>query len=134
MTETGSTFVRVFQPADVTQAAQARIALEGTGIPYFIHNGEYAHATGLPFSIGAQQIFVLVPDEHADEAREILGDWFRRDEPHRVSPASEAKGAERSVAAPFLFLLGLFGLAELAIALGRRLSKQQAAEDLAASE
>jgi hypothetical protein len=114
-----STFVRVWQPADVTQAAEARIALEGTGIPFFIQNEQYMHATGLPFSLGVAQIWVLVPEEHAGEASEILDDWFRRDP------------AVRAVAAPFLFLLGLVGLTELAIALGRRLSNRQSAEEAA---
>ena len=124
-------FVRVFQPADVTQAAEARLALQGSRIPFFIQNENYLHTTGLPFSIGAAQIFVLVPEEHVDDAREVLADWFERESPPAppAAPRAGSKGAVRAVAAPFLFILGLFGLAELAIALGRKLSNEQSAEE-----
>ena len=126
---TSDAFVRVFQPADVTQAAEARLALQGSGIPFFIQNAHYAQWTGLPFSIGAAQICVLVPEEHADEARDILAEWFQRDDTARTEPPPGSAGALRAFAAPFLFVLGMFGLAELAIALGRRLSNKQSAEE-----
>lgn len=68
--------MRVFQPATVLQIAEAKMALEGSGIPYFIHNENYMAATGVPFSLGAMQAFVLVPEDRAEEAVELLNDWF----------------------------------------------------------
>lgn len=71
-------FVRVFEPATVLEIVQVKLALEGSGIPYYIHNENYMAATGVPFSLGAMQAFVLVPEDRAKEASELLADWFGR--------------------------------------------------------
>lgn len=76
-----SGFVRVFQPADVTQAAQVKLALGAVGIPFVIENENYMNAVGLPYSIGAQRIYVLVPRDFAEDAREVLDDWFEGPDP-----------------------------------------------------
>lgn len=72
----GSRFVRVFQPAGPVEIAQARLALEGSGIPFYLDNENYMAATGVPFSIGVMQVFVMVPEDRAAEAAELLRDWF----------------------------------------------------------
>lgn len=69
-------FVRVFQPAGPVEIAQVRMALDGSGIPYFLDNEHYMTATGVPFALGVMQVSVLVPEELAEEATELLRDWF----------------------------------------------------------
>lgn len=71
-----SRFVRVYQPADQLEVAQVRMALEGARIPFFVQNEHFTAAYGLPYSMGAIQVFVMVPEDRADEAREALRDWF----------------------------------------------------------
>ena len=76
-----SRFVRVFQPAGPVEVAQARLALEGSGIPFYINNENYMTVTGVPFALGVMQVFVLVPEDRAEEAAELLRDWFGEADP-----------------------------------------------------
>lgn len=72
----GNDFVRVFQPSGVVEIAQAKMAMVGSGIPYYMENEHFLTAQGMPFSLGAMEVFVLVPEDRAVEARELLQDWF----------------------------------------------------------
>ena len=69
-------FVPVYQPAGPVEIAQTRLALEGAGIPYYLNNENYMSATGLPFALGAIEVLVFVPEDRAEEAAELLKDWF----------------------------------------------------------
>jgi len=71
-----SRFVRVYQPAGPVEIAQVRMALEGAEIPYYINNENYMSATGVPFALGAMEVAVLVPEDRAAEATELLREWF----------------------------------------------------------
>lgn len=72
----GERFVRVFEPADVVEVSQVRIALEGSDIPYQIENEHYLQTGGGIYSLGATQVFVVVPESRAAEAGELLHEWF----------------------------------------------------------
>lgn len=121
------TFVRVFRPSGAQQVTEARIALEGSGIPFFIENEQFLGMTGLPFALGHAETWVSVAEEDAEEAIALLEDWFVVDEP----PPAPDPGHTilRYVAAPFLFVLGLFGFTGLAIGLGRRIARSPGTED-----
>ena len=73
---TEPTFVRVFRPADAQQVTEARIALEGSGIPFFIQGEQFLGMTGLPFSFGRAETWVAVAEEDAD------GRWLNRRRPY----------------------------------------------------
>lgn len=92
--------VRIYQPADQLEVAQVRMALEGSGIPFFIHNEHFTAAYGLPYSMGAIQVFVMVPEDRAEKAKEVLRDWFQGEGPESsdaaetLEPAEEGGGGE----------------------------------------
>ncbi|HEX6588733.1 MAG TPA: DUF2007 domain-containing protein [Longimicrobiales bacterium] len=121
--------VRVFDPADVQQLTEAKLALEGAGIPCFVHNEQYLNAMGLPFSLGVAQVTVLVADVDAEDAAAALDDWFGvpGEEPRLAEEPDDA----RRFASPLLVILGLLGFTELAIALGRRLTRRRTDDDVA---
>lgn len=76
MTEEGD-MVRVFQTADSTLLPIVKSVLDGAGIPHLVQGD---HALGLlplgPFGTGVTRgllgAIVLVPREHADEAKDLL--------------------------------------------------------------
>jgi len=39
-------------------------------------NENYMSATGVPFALGAMEVAVLVPEDRAAEATELLREWF----------------------------------------------------------
>lgn len=72
----GSRFVQVYRPAGPVEIAQVKVALDGAEIPYYINNENYMSATGVPFALGAMEVYVLVPEDRAAEATELLREWF----------------------------------------------------------
>jgi hypothetical protein len=121
-----ASFVSVFEPADATQIMQAKIALAGANIPFIVQNGEYMNVMGFPNAIGITRVGVLVPEDCAEDAREVLDDWFAGTHPVPAEPDTEERQLTvlGYVAAPFLLMLGVFS-PEMAIALGRRLSRSR---------
>lgn len=71
-------FVRVFEPADLVELSQVRLALDGTDIPFEIENESYFQTAGGRHSRADTQVFVRVQESRAAEAEELLRDWFGR--------------------------------------------------------
>jgi len=64
------TFVEVYRPADHTELAVVRIALEGAGIPHYVKN-EFA-SLGARAATGADEMSIMVPPARGDEARRVI--------------------------------------------------------------
>lgn len=63
--------VELVRTNDLGVIAAVEGLLTGEGIPYQVADRTMSTLEG---SIGAIRMRVLVPDEHADDARELLGD------------------------------------------------------------
>lgn len=67
--------VRVFEPADATELAVVRSALEAAGIRFFVENENYFFVAGGGFgSRGDTQVWVQVSEAQADLARATIRD------------------------------------------------------------
>jgi hypothetical protein len=72
----GNRFIEVYWPSGPIEIAQAKLALEGAGIPFYINNENYMAATGMPYALGVMRVAVMVPEGRVAEAVELLRDWF----------------------------------------------------------
>lgn len=66
-------FVSVWQPHDTVQAGLIRSTLEAANIPCYVNNENLASVHG-GLSIGIGRMAVMVPENQAEKARELIRD------------------------------------------------------------
>ncbi len=64
--------MRVFEPANAVELAEARMLLEASGIHYFVEGENYFAAGGGFISHGDTPVWIQVDESDVESARELL--------------------------------------------------------------
>lgn len=73
--------IKLYSPRNEVELALLRSVLEGEGIPFFIHNDNFGTLKAGPRIESFTAKTIMVPEEQAARAMELIDDYRRKVEP-----------------------------------------------------